>query len=121
MRRADAALIALICAIAAAVAFFGNFGNARKRQGEAVLVVTVDGELFGTYSLTEDRVVSIGNGNTFEISGGKVRMTDADCPDLDCVHSRALDASGGAIVCLPNRVILKIQNGRGEEYDTVAG
>ena len=34
-------------------------------------------------------------------------MTDADCPDLLCVHQRALDRKNETIVCLPNKVVIK--------------
>ena len=41
--------------------------------------ITVDGELYGTYSLAEDQVIQIGDTNVCEIKDGEVKMTEADC------------------------------------------
>lgn len=76
----------------------------------AVLRITVDGELFGEYSLDMDQEIDIKGKNICEIENGSVLMTEADCPDLICVHTAAIDARGGTIVCLPNKVVLSIEN-----------
>ena len=80
----------------------------------------MDGKISGRYSLSEDREITIGEGNTCAIKDGRVSMTDANCPDRTCVHTRAIDASGGTIICLPNRVILRIVNGEGGGIDALA-
>ena len=38
-------------------------------------------------------------------------MTEADCPDQLCVHQKAVDAAGGTIVCLPNKVVIEALSG----------
>ena len=40
--------------------------------------ITVDGELYGTYSLAEDQVIQIGDTNVCEIKNGEVKMTEAN-------------------------------------------
>lgn len=82
---------------------------------DAVLQITVDGEVYGEYSLDKDQVIDINGGNVCEIKDGVVSMTEADCPDLICVHTAAIDARGGTIVCLPNKVVLSIENARADE------
>lgn len=76
------------------------------------VTVTVDGKPYGTYSLVTDRVVEInqnGQVNTITIADGLVSVTDANCPDLLCVHQRALSAQhGGSIICLPHRVVIAL-------------
>ncbi|MGE5483782.1 MAG: NusG domain II-containing protein [Ignavibacteriales bacterium] len=47
--------------------------------------------------------------STFEISGGRVRMISSDCPDKVCVKMGWISQAGQVIVCLPNRVILKVE------------
>lgn len=42
-------------------------------------------------------------------------MSAADCPDQICVNSAHINAHGGSIVCLPNKVILKIVSGESQE------
>lgn len=69
--------------------------------------ITVDGTEYGIYSLDEDQIISIGDTNVCEIKYGKVRMTQAQCPDQLCIKQGAIDTSGGMIVCLPNKVTIE--------------
>ena len=49
-------------------------------------------------------------------------MTDADCPDLLCVHQRAIDKEDETIVCLPNKVVVKVVGAKQKsDLDSVAG
>lgn len=66
-----------------------------------------DGTLYGTYSLSEDQIITIGTTNICEIKDGSIRMTDASCPDHLCVQQGAIDSRGGMIVCLPNKVVIE--------------
>lgn len=34
-------------------------------------------------------------------------MTEADCPDHLCMKQKAVDSTGGTIVCLPNKVVIE--------------
>lgn len=77
--------------------------------------ITVNGELYGSYPLGEDREIAIGETNVCRISGGKAKMIQANCPDHLCMKQSAVSARGGTIVCLPNRVV--IQAVAGEKGD----
>lgn len=111
MKKKDILLAGCVCALAAviwlAVHFFLPKENHRIR-------ITVDGEVFGEYSLDEDREIAIGDTNICRIQDGKVQMTEADCPDQLCIHQRAVDAGGGSIICLPNKVVIEAVSGSGE-------
>lgn len=78
-----------------------------RPQNYGFICITVDGEEYGTYSLAEDQIIPIGKTNVCEIKNGKVSMTQADCPDHLCIRQGAIDASGGMIVCLPNKVTIE--------------
>lgn len=68
-----------------------------------------DGKLVQTLSLAVDQVLEVQseNGvNTVTVSGGKVAVTQADCPDKYCM-ARGWCSGGVQIVCLPNRLVLK--------------
>ena len=69
--------------------------------------ITVDGKLYGTYSLAEDQVIQIGDTNVCEIKNGEVKMTEANCPDHLCMKQPAVGSAGGYIVCLPNKVVIE--------------
>ena len=73
--------------------------------------ITVDGELYGTYSLGKDQIISIGDTNVCEIKNGEVKMIEADCPDHLCIRQPAVGNAGGFIVCLPNRVVIQGEGG----------
>ena len=78
-----------------------------RPQSYGTIRITVNGEEFGTYSLKEPQIISIGETNVCEIKDGKVSMTHAACPDHLCIKQGTIDASGGMIVCLPNKVTIE--------------
>lgn len=45
---------------------------------------------------------------TVHIRGGKVWVSDADCPDKVCERTGEIGRSGQSIVCLPNGVAVRI-------------
>lgn len=87
----------------------GHYGTVR---------ITVNGEEYGTYSLAKDQMIEIGDTNVCEIKNGEVRMTDADCPDHLCMKQKAVDSTGGTIVCLPNKIVIEGEKGDSSEDDS---
>ena len=93
----------------------GHYGSSR---------ITINGEEYGIYSLAKDQVISIGDTNVCEIKNGEVKMIEADCPDHLCLKQRAVDSTGGTIVCLPNKIVIEGIKGTSSdeaspEFDTV--
>ncbi|MBQ9493590.1 MAG: NusG domain II-containing protein [Oscillibacter sp.] len=39
------------------------------------------------------------------------RVVSADCPTQDCVHTGTVTHSGEAIVCLPARIVIRLEGG----------
>lgn len=78
----------------------GDYGTIR---------ITVNGTEYGTYSLSKDQIISIGDTNVCEIKDGKVSMIEADCPDHLCLKQNSIGDSGGTIVCLPNKVVIEAE------------
>lgn len=107
-------LILIACFLLAAavgiiyLTFFRPAGN--------TVTVTVDGEIYGTYSLSEDITENIytgennGNYNRLVISGGEAYMEKASCPDGICVAHAPVYRDGESIVCLPNRVVITVDS-----------
>lgn len=104
MKRYDFYLILALIFVALSL-FFVN--HITKDQGKYV-VIYVNNEEFKTLPLSEDLTLSINGKNTVTIKDGKVFMESADCPDQLCVHQKPLDMSGRDIVCLPNRVTVRV-------------
>lgn len=91
-----------------------------RNTGAGEVIVKVNGEITGTYSLNEDQEVEINQGsNLLEIKNGRADMVEADCPDQLCVHQRAISANNENIICLPNRVIVEIRSRTESQIDTV--
>ena len=114
IRKADVVLGILLAVLCAVVCWYvWNSGS----EG-AYAVVTVDGEEYGSYPLNEDREIDIDSEyghNRLKISGGKVLMTEASCPDGYCLDqhrgSGGMKDSNETIVCLPNHVVVSISQG----------
>ncbi|MCD7715129.1 MAG: NusG domain II-containing protein [Lachnospiraceae bacterium] len=122
MKKADFRLILVVGVFCAAMLIGRRF----FQTGGACVVVQVNGEVYGTYSLDTDQTVYINDTNVLVISGGKVFMSEADCPDSLCIRQGAISVSGTMIVCLPNRVVVQVVNGDSdgsteEGYDAVVG
>lgn len=121
-RKNDLILIAVFLA-AAVSAYLGLlfFQGASTKSG--VAVVTIHGAEYGRYPLTMDiteRIkLSDGSYNVLEIKDGEAEITEASCPDGICVKHRPISRKGQSIVCLPNKVIVEIENGEASELDFI--
>lgn len=103
-------ILILILAIIPIIMILYNVGSISV-SSSPVAAVYVDGELYGQYELSQDTSVSIGGTNTLQISHGEAFISQANCPDQICVQSPHLRAdSPGYIVCLPNSIVVKIEN-----------
>lgn len=100
--------IVLILAIAL-VGFCLLFFNGRKTTPGSSVVVEVDGKTVASYPLDTDGVFVLNGGtNTLEIKDGKARISDADCPNMQCVRQGWISRGGQSIVCLPNKLIVTV-------------
>lgn len=77
--------------------------------------ITVNGNDYGMYSLEDDQRIEIGTTNVCEIKEHMCKMVEADCPKQLCIDQKAIDESGGRIVCLPNKVVIEGLEKEGEE------
>lgn len=84
------------------------------RKSGDVVKVTVDGKVYGEYSLTKDKVVEIYTGkdneqlNTLVIAKGKAFVGTATCPDGICANHREIFRDGESIICLPHKVVITV-------------
>lgn len=86
--------------------------------GNSVVIYDENG-FFADYPLDIDTTVVISEHNTIEIKSGRVSMTFSDCPDLHCKRQGSIDR--GSITCLPNKLIISIENKAEPGYDAVTG
>ena len=76
-------------------------------SGEKV-VIKQDNKVVYELPLSEDKEIKL-SGNTIEIKGGKVDVTNASCKNQICVKHKKIENKGENIVCLPNKVIVEIK------------
>lgn len=96
-----------------------------KKGGVPMVVIYTNGHKTAEYPLSENRTVELkgfrGGSNRLVIENGGARITSADCPDKICVHHKEIRTAGEQIVCLPHRLIVRIEEegSRGTKVDDV--
>ena len=141
IRKADIILFIVLVVAGLAVSAVLAMSN----TGGDTVAIESGGELYATYPLSEDRTIIVPSPeenvssmqvpddsrpaseqfthyNVVTISGGKVSVTEASCKNQVCVKHSEISLSGESIVCLPNRLIVRIEGGNDEEgggYDSV--
>lgn len=77
------------------------------------VVITVNGEQYGTYPLDENTVLDIKTNsghNIVEVKDGQVRVTEADCPNQICVKTHPMSKDVPyPIVCLPHKLTVELR------------
>ena len=116
--------IFLIVGIFLAVLIFAALYLLTRKDGAYAVVLKENAEI-GRYSLAEDIEILIKDGdkvtNILVIKDGTAEMKSAICPDKICVNHRPVNKSGQTIVCLPEKIVVKIiSEGKGKVPDMVA-
>jgi hypothetical protein len=91
-------------------------------EGKRV-VIELDGDVVGDFSLEEDRLVPVEGklGTTWVKMGeGGVRIVDSPCPYKLCIKSGSIHRAGETLICLPNRVVARIAGDEEEAVDAVS-
>ena len=105
----DFGAIGIVAAIAILVSVI--FWTSVGAEEGSMLSVYQEGALTKELSLDSDVefVIEGDYKNVITIKDGKAAITESDCPGTDCVHSGWIHEAGRSIVCLPNRVELRIE------------
>ena len=117
--------IILITAVILAAVIGLIYLNFFRSPGDSV-TVTVDGEIYGVYALSENISQDIYSGegnmnhNRLVIADGKAFVEAATCPDGICVGHKSIFRDGESIVCLPNRVVITVtRDGKTDAPDVI--
>ena len=107
-RRGDLWAIALVVFIALGTAF--AILPEQAEDENCVAQIYHDGTLIRELPLDVDTSFIIEEDylNTVLVEGGRIRICESNCPGGDCVHSGAIASPGRSIVCLPNRVEIRV-------------
>lgn len=110
-------IVAVALAAAAATNALGSAVDART-----AVIQDADGNTF-TMPLSQDDVLTVASSagtNMIEVQAGKVRVSEADCPNQDCVEQGWISKAGQQIVCLPHKLVVNITDeDAASAYDVV--
>lgn len=109
---ADKCLIGILLLMS--IAGVGLNLAAISSSGNQVAEISVDGKVIKTVPLKEGyrdefRLGDSEHYNIIEISDKRIRVREADCPDQICVNMGWVSMAPQQIVCLPNRLMIKIK------------
>lgn len=112
-------IIIAICAVIAVSLWLIPSAFIKKEASPRYAVIEANGK-------EAYRIALPANKTEYEINGVEIIIEDctayvkqSDCPDKTCVKTGVLTASGERAVCLPNRVMVYLEGGKGN--DTVVG
>ena len=92
------------------------------RKSGQTAIVSIDGHLYGEYSLSTAQTIEIDGGkNILIIENGSISMKHADCPDKLCLSQGKISLAGQSIICLPNRVAVEISGEPINMPDVIVG
>lgn len=115
MKKRDYLFIACIVLMCLGIFLFNNL---LSEKGDTVIIYK-NSKIYKTVSLSEDTEINIDGNNIISIKNGEVFMKSATCPDKLCINQGKIKDSSRDIVCLPNKVIVKIES-KNNEVDTVS-
>ncbi len=122
MKKNDWILIVGLLVVAAVCGVGYSFLQGSTTEN-AIAVVSIDGKEYGRFPLDEDCEERIelpdGSYNILVIKDGEADMTEASCPDKICVNHRNIKKKNESITCLPNKVIIEIENGENSDLDAI--
>ena len=100
------AVLIVVCLIVLSGVLFFPRGETENGNVE----IYKAGERIYVFPLTEDRTFSVDGEyrNVVSVKDGRVAIVESDCPGTDCVHTGWISSAGRSIVCLPNRVEIRI-------------
>ena len=105
-RKADAAVIAVLLALAGVLMLLRGGGKA------PTAVILADGETLYEISLADVKEayeIPLENGVVIAVAPGEIRFAASDCHGQDCVRCGALTKAGQAAACVPNRTVIVLK------------
>ena len=91
-----------------------------KTEG-AYVEITVGSERAVKYPLAVNATYTLGGGtNVVTVEGGVAYMSHSNCPDHTCENTGKIKYVGQSIICLPNKVTVKVVGNTDNSIDLVS-
>lgn len=113
-------VIFLLGVIGTGVVFF------KKTPARPIANIYVDGICVRSVDLSditepyEFTVETPYGSNTIRVEPGRIAVVSADCADETCVHTGWIGDRAIPIVCLPHRLVIRIEQSAANDVDAVA-
>ena len=85
--------------------------------------VYMDGKLYASYDLKDSQRYHIPVGDEYNevlIEHGKVRVSSSSCKNQVCVNHSPISKNGESIICLPHKLVIRIENKKESGLDGIA-
>ncbi|MFR9070710.1 NusG domain II-containing protein [Paraclostridium tenue] len=120
MKKNDFFLILLVLVVIVAALAFNYFKQ--SNEGDKI-VIYVDNKVYKEIPINkkEELTIKTENGyNKIKVHDGGVEVSEASCPDDICVKTGFIKKSNQSIVCIPNKVSIKIVSNEKNDIDIIA-
>ena len=114
-------ILVVVMALLTAGSFFA--GRFLADEGKVVIIDVNDLPVYKG-DLQEDRKVTIRGlyGDVLiQIKGGEVAVVRAECPNKVCVRTGWRSLAGESIICVPNRVLIRIVGNQTNQVRGITG
>ncbi|MGL6107579.1 NusG domain II-containing protein [Romboutsia sp.] len=109
MRKKDVILIIVVLIISF---IFIGINNIRNSKTIDTVEIYVNNKLYRSIPINKKEEIKIQKGkdyNIVKVHDKGVEMLDSSCPDKVCVHTGFIDKPSKSIVCIPNKVNIKMK------------
>ena len=114
---------AILIAVVLVLSLGASVGIYRYRGIGSVACIYQNGELIrqihlDTVTSPYELTVTNGDGeNVISVEPGRIRVSQASCPDHVCVDTGWISDGVIPIVCLPNQLVIRIEGGQTPDVD----
>lgn len=117
--------VLLIVLLISVIGIFGYMYLSRLGKDINQAIIEVEGREYQVINLrpnNQKQIIEIrqpnGQLNIVEVEGDEIKMAEANCPDKICLLMGNIRLHGQTVVCLPNKVVIRIK-GQKDELDGI--
>jgi len=98
---------------------FYIYGNNNK---DKKVIVELSGKVYGVYDLNSDRIIDLKGPQSWakiNIENGYIFVSESGCPQKICKRMGKKNRINELIVCIPNRLIIRIEGEMKNNYEFI--
>ncbi|NVM04633.1 MAG: NusG domain II-containing protein [Candidatus Helarchaeota archaeon] len=114
----DFALVVLLI-VSGLFSSYYMYGNDNK---DKKIIVELSGKVYGVYNLNSNRIIDLKGPQSrvkINIENGYVFVSESGCPQKICKRMGRKNRINELIVCIPNRLIIRIEGKTKNNYEFI--